>query len=131
MIGEPVPPHRRRTGVGPQLGLHGQGLQRLLMLSRERRSAALQPPFQLRVVRQEEAVQQGAGVERGGPLQLAPPPRGGDVPEIAGDAVGVEAQVARSGDQVVGAQPAANRVGQLVQAVSGAIGRGLRPEERD
>ena len=88
-----APPLDRPEPVAALLGPPGQALERGGIVPGESRTLLLQPALEFRRLREMEAVEEGAAIFGGGPLELPRLDGGGEGGEIAGDQVGIEPEI--------------------------------------
>ena len=123
-----LPPLRRAAEVPLPLGALGEGLERTRVGGREPLPLAGRPALELRRVGQEEAVEEGAGVEPDRPRELAAAERVLEVAHVAAHPGSVEAHHVPGADQRVLPQCLAEHVKGVGEQVPPALLVRLRPE---
>jgi hypothetical protein len=78
--------------------------------------------------REEEAIEEWSAVQPNR-LRRLMVKRGLEIPDVAGDALRIEAHVGIADEQIIGPKGAARRVKGLRQCMPTAIGVGIRPEK--
>ena len=125
---ESPPPLCRRAVIASRRCGRCEALDRPLGPRRQARALGVDPVLELRRVAQKEPVEEGAGVEGGGALGVPSIERLFELPGVGAQRRRVEAQLARTEEQVVGCQVAAEGVQGLVQEMTCLVGAALRPE---
>src|SRR5215217_6427784 len=129
ILSRDLPPPAHRFGpVAALLRTLRQLLQRLGVAACQGGAFLFRPPLELRRRRQVEAIEERAGVARGGVFQ-APALNGRLEPRhVAGDQIGIEPQVAAAEKDVVRAEVLAQGVERLIQPPAGPLLLGIGPE---
>ena len=118
-------PHRV-AGLHPPLG---RLFECRRVPARKVRALTLGPPLELLRPRQMEAVEKRPVVQPEGPLEVVPAERRLELPEVAGQALGIQAEIVAGAEYGMLAQGRAEDVERLAEQVAGVGGAALGPEE--
>src|SRR5215218_921947 len=129
ILSRDLPPPAHRFGpVAALLRTLRQLLQRLGVAACQGGALLFRPPVELRRRGQVEAIEERAGVARGGVFQ-APPLNGRlELCYVAGDQIGIEPQVAAAEKDLVRAEVLAQGVERLIQPPAGPLLLRIGPE---
>ena len=112
-------------------GLGGERLERRVISIGQLMANGIGPALELARLRHVEPVEKGSGVASYGPWQITRVQGSLEFHEIAIDAIEVEAEIVRDGDDDVVAERGSENVGRVGEEVTGALGVGLRPQHRN
>jgi hypothetical protein len=95
------------------------------------RALAVGPALKLLRIREMESIEERSVVNTDGRFGVVTLDRSLELPKIAGDAGGVQAEVIAGAEHRVVAQGCAKDVERVAKEMPGVVGTALRPERRD